>query len=123
MFVRVYDVTYIKIEPNHGKLRNFISSLKMYKNTTKLYRFFLHKSYKKKNSKKIRWEMFCTFECMTSLELNSKLYKFLTSTNLIKTPQNFVQDSFSMQLRKICHKNRVEFFASGPLQVCYTHSF
>ena len=107
MFVRVYDVTYIKIEPNHGKLRNFISSLKMYKNTTKnTTGFFSINLTKKKNSKKIRCEMFCTFECMTSLELNSKLYKFLTSTNLIKTPQDFVQDSFSMQLREICHKNR-----------------
>ena len=44
-----------------------------------------------------------------------KLCNFITSRNLMKLPQNFVQRSFSMQLTKIWHKNRGEALASNPL--------
>ena len=43
----MYDVTYIKIQFNHSKLRKFISLQKMGKNTIKLHGFFLHKTNKK----------------------------------------------------------------------------
>ena len=82
---------------------------KIDKTSIKLYRiFFLHKSNKK------TWvKTFCTFAGMTSLTLNSKLYNLIVSWNLIKTQQNFAQNSFSIKLRKISHKNRGEVLASG----------
>ena len=45
MLIRVYDVPYVKIQFNHSKRLNFISSWKMVKNTVKLYcRFFVEKT-------------------------------------------------------------------------------
>ena len=91
-------------------IENFATSWvrkKYTKNAIKLIRrFFLHKSNKK--CKKTTGEMFCIFAGTTSLTLNSKLYNFITSRNLIKTPQNYAQGSFSIKLTKICHENRVE---------------
>ena len=58
--------------------------------------------------------MFCTFAGMTSLTLNSKLCNFITLWNLTKTLQNFVQSSFSIKLRKICHKD--SFGHRSPLK-------
>ena len=59
--------------------------------------------------------MFCAFAGITSLPSNSKLCKFITSLKLIKTPQNFVQGFFSIELIKIFLKNRDEVLVSGPL--------
>ena len=55
-------------------------------------------------------KVFRTFGGMTSLTPNSKLWKFLTSWKLIKTPYNFVQGSWSIKLTKVYHKNRSEAF-------------
>ena len=59
--------------------------------------------------------MFRIFAGMTSVTSNSKFCSFITSLKLIKTPQNFVQGSFSIKLIKTCHKSRGEVSASGPL--------
>ena len=69
-----------------------------------------------KNAKKTRGEIFCTFSSMKSRTLYSKLGNFVTSWNMTKTPQNFVQGSFSIKLTKEFHKNRIEDLASGPYQ-------
>ena len=57
MFIRLYDVTYVKIQFNHWKLRDFISSSKMIKNTIKLYRRFLLDKTNKKIRRKpeVKW--------------------------------------------------------------------
>ena len=63
---------------------------------------------------------------MASLMLNSKLCSLITSWNLIKAQQDFVQWSFSIKLTKTCHKNRCEVLASGPLKVrvqCFSEKF
>ena len=57
-----------------------------------------------------------TFAGMTSRTLSSKLCNFIALLNLTKALQNFVQDSFSIKLTKICHKDSGEVLASGPLQ-------
>ena len=83
----------------------------MVRNTLKLTKMlFLHKTNTK--CKENKSEMFRTFAGMTSLTLNSKLCDFIILLNLTNTLQNFVQDSFSIKLTKICHKDRCE----GPLQ-------
>ena len=87
----------------------------MVRNTIKLTKIlFLHKRNTK--YKENKGEMSRKFAGMTSLTLNSKLCNFIILLNLTKTLQNFVQDSFSMKLTKICHKDRREDFVSGPLQ-------
>ena len=86
----------------------------MFKNITKLYLggIFLHKGDKKWKENQewyalyIRWYDVTYTACKT-------LY-FITSWNLIKSPQSFVQRSFSIQLTKIWHKNRDEVLASIP---------
>ena len=104
MLIRADDVTYIKTQFNHLKLCNFISSLKMVKNTIKLCRrFFLHKSNMKRKPG------------VESLMSNSKLFRFITLGKLIKTPENFVQGFLSVKLTNVCHKNRGEGLVSGSL--------
>ena len=52
MFIHVYGITYVETRFNHSKLRNFISSWKMVKNTIKLHSIlFLHKINKKVQGK------------------------------------------------------------------------
>ena len=110
MFICVCGVTYVQIELNHWKLRNFAISRKMDKNTMKLYRrFFL---LNKKNAKKTGGELFCTLGGMTSLTLNPNIYNFITYWNLIKTPRNFVQDSFSIKSTKTWQESSGEVFRS-----------
>ena len=65
-----------------------------------------------KTAKKSRGDMFHTFAGVTSHTLNAKLCNFITSWNLIKSPQNFAQRFFSIQLTKIWHKTRDEAVAS-----------
>ena len=60
--------------------------------------------------------MFCTFAGMKSL-MNSKLCNFITSREQIKTPQKFLQDTFSIKSLKLCHKNWGEFLNSGSLSI------
>ena len=67
-----------------------------------------------KNTKKTRGEIFCTFSSMKSLTLYLKLGNFVTSWNMTKTPQNFVEGSFCIKLTKEFPKNRIEDLASGP---------
>ena len=110
MFIRVYDVTYVEIQFNRSKLRSFISSWKMVKNTIKFYRSFF--SIKRKIKPELKCFVIRRYDLLT---LNPKVCNFITSWNLIKMPQNFIQDSFSVKLTKICHKNRGEFLASVPL--------
>ena len=116
LFIRVYDVIYVLIQFNRSKLCNFISSWKMVKNTIKLYyrRCFIYKS--NKNAQKTRGDIFYAFADMTSFTLNAKLCNFITSWNLIKAPQNFVQRSFSIQLTKIWYKNRGELWPQFPFK-------
>ena len=68
--------------------------------------------------------MFYTFAGMTSLTTDSELYNFIASWELTKTPQHFVQGSFSIKSLKLklWHKNRGEFLASGPFKTCPTVS-
>ena len=48
IFIRVYYVTYIEMQFDNSKLRNFRSSWKMVKNTINIcWRLFLHKTNKK----------------------------------------------------------------------------
>ena len=132
-FIRLYGVTYVKIQFNHSKFSKFISSWKMFEKTFKLCRrFFLHKT-NKKTAKRTRSEMFCTFAGMTSLSLNWIICNFMILWNLTKMPQNFVQSSFSIKLKKKCYKNRGNVLASvrglnkeflkGPSQNCNFVSF
>ena len=87
----------------------------MVRNTLKLTKMlFFHKT--NTQCKENKSEMFRTFAGMTSLTLNSKLCDFIILLNLTNTLQNFVQDSFSIKLTKICHKDRGEDFVIGPLQ-------
>ena len=37
-----------------------------------------------------------------------KILKFLTLRKVTKSPENFVQDAFSITLTKVCHKNWCE---------------
>ena len=85
----------------------------MVKTTIKLCNFFFHKI-STTGAKKTRAEMFCKFTVVTSLAPNSKLCNFITSWELIKTPQNFLQDSFSIKSLKLCYKNGVSFWPQGP---------
>ena len=66
-----------------------------------------------KKCKENQWKMFCISQVLT---LNSKFCNFTTFWNVTKTPQNFVQDSFSIRLTKICYKNRGEILGSGPFK-------
>ena len=43
--------------------------------------------------------MFCTLAGMTSLTPDAKLLNFINSGTLIKTPQNYVQGSFSIKFK------------------------
>ena len=52
--------------------------------------------------------MFCTCAGLSSLSPNSKLCKSKTSLKLIKTPQNFVQESLSKKLTQIYHNSSNE---------------
>ena len=115
LFISVYDVTLVEIKFNHSKLCNFTSSWKMVKNTIKLYyrKRFLHKS--NKNVRKTRGDMFYAFVGMASHAPNTKLCNSVTSWNLTKSPQNFVQCSFSIELTRIWHKNKGKSLASFPL--------
>ena len=110
MFIRVNDVTYVETQSNYSKLHSFISSGKMVKNTIKLciriflleaaaLLLFLIKS-AKRNAKKGRGKIFSTFAGMTSLTSKWKLCNFVTLRKLIKTPGNFLQDSYSKILVK-----------------------
>lgn len=110
MFICVYDVNYIKTQFNHSKFCNFINSWQMLKTTIELRkRFYFHKI-NKKNGKKTRNELFCSFAGMTLLTLGSKLCNFVTSWELIKTQKNFVQSSFFIKSLKSCYKNVVSFW-------------
>ena len=60
---------------------------------------FLIKS-AKRNAKKGRGKIFSTFAGMTSLTSKWKLCNFVTLRKLIKTPGNFLQDSYSKILVK-----------------------
>ena len=84
----------------------------MVKNTTKLYRrLFLRKTNTKKQGKPVENILHIRGYDVTYAEFKT----FITSRNLTKTPQNFVQGSFSIKLTIIFHKKRVEGLASGPL--------
>ena len=119
MFICVLDVTYVEEQLNHSKLPDFINSIKIVKNIIKLCTVFcfhkISKNMKKKKKKKTRSGMFCSFACMTSFTPNSKFCNFITSWIPIKTPQDFVQSLFSIELLKVRHKNRSKDVASGPL--------
>ena len=107
----MYDVTYEEIQFNCSRLCNFTSLWKMVKNTVKLhYRFFFHKSNQKFKENQ-GWHVLYIHEYdVTYAECK-------TSWNLVKSPQNFVQHSFSMQLPKIWHKNRGKALASIPFEI------
>ena len=85
---------------DHSKFRNFTSSWEMAKATIKLCRRFIFHKINRKNAKKTTDEFFCTFAGMTLLTPNSELCNFITSGQLIKTPQNFVQSSFFHKIIK-----------------------
>ena len=113
LFIFVHDVTYAEIQFNRSlQLHKF---MKNGQNTIKLFigGFFSLKV--TKNAKKTRGDMFYTFAGMTSHKLNAKLCNFITSWNLMRSPRNFVQRSFSIQLTKICQK-RDKALVSIPLQ-------
>ena len=116
MLVRVDDVTNVETQSNHSKLCIFISSRKKVKDTITLFRKFIFHKINKKFEKKTSGKMFCTFAGMTSLASNSKLCNFVTSLKLVKTPQNFVQGSFSIKLMKICHE-KVKFWSQVPFKI------
>ena len=104
MFIRLYDVTYIEIQFNYLKLRNFISSWEMVKTTIKLCkRFFFHKI-KKNMQRKPRMKYFIHLQVWCHS---------LWIQNSARTDQNttkWVQVCFSIKSRKLCHKNRGDFF-------------
>ena len=57
---------------------------------------------------------------MTSLTPDLELYNFITSWELIKTAQNFVQGSFSIKSLKLTLSTGVaEYFSIKPLLVNY----
>ena len=110
MFIRVNDITYVGTHSNYSKLRSFISSGKMVEKHGKLcirillleaaalLLFFIKSA--KRNAKKGRGKIFSTFAGMTSLTSKWKLCNFVTLRKLIKTPGNFVQNSYSKILVK-----------------------
>ena len=62
--------------------------------------------------------MFYMFAGMMSFTQDSEVYNFITSWELITTPQNFVQGSFSIKSLKLWHKTRGDFFGlSSPLNL------
>ena len=62
-----------------------------------------------------------TFADMTSLASNSKLCNFITSLKLIQTPQNFVQVSFSIKLKKYVTKTDLKFWPQVPFKITEEH--
>ena len=96
---------------NHSKLRNFINSWEMAKTTIKRCKWLNWKT---------RDELLCAFAGMTSLTRDSKLCNFITWWELIKTPQNFIQGSFSTKSFEFCYKNWGRVFG---LRSSLTHSF
>lgn len=116
IFICMYDDTYVEIQFNNSKPIKSISSWNMVKNTKTLYVvLFLNKT--SKECKKTQQVMFCIFAIMMSLTLNSKFCKVITSWNLTKMSQNFVQDSFSINLTKICHKSKGKFWPQVQFKV------
>ena len=108
MFICVDDVTNVETSSkNHPKLSKFITPWqKTPWNFVETSLFSIKLTIWK--------ETVSALVGMMSLASNSKLCNFITSLKLIKTPQKFVQGSFSVKLIKICHKNRGEVLASGP---------
>ena len=49
------------------------------------------------------------------IEAGSKLCNVIFSWQKIKTPQSSAQGSFSIKSLKLCHKNKSDILASGPL--------
>ena len=47
--------------------------------------------------------MFCIFAAMMSLTPDPKMFNFIASWELIKTPQKFVHGSFFLKSLKLCH--------------------
>ena len=79
-------------------------------------RFFINKN-NKNIQRKSRMKCFVHSRVWRhSLTLDSKLCNFITSWELIKTPQNFLQDSFSIKSLKLCYKNGVSFWPQGPFK-------
>ena len=114
MFIGMDGVIYLAIQSNYFKLCNFISSWKIIKNTIKPCRRLLLHKINRNMQRKSRLKCFVhsRYDVIT---LNSKLYNFITLWKLMKTPQNFLQGSFSVRLTKLCHKNGGKGLASGPL--------
>ena len=46
---------------------------------------------------------------------DSEIYNFITSSELITTPQHFVQGSLPIKSLKLQHKNRGDLLASASL--------
>ena len=84
----------------------------MVKNTIKPYRSSF--SIKATCQENQEWNVLC-IRSMMSFMSHSKLFKFITLRKLIKPPQNFVHAFFSVNITKVCHKNRGEALASGSL--------
>ena len=54
---------------------------------------------------------------MTSHTLNAKICDFITSRNLIESPQNFVQRPFSIQLTKSDIKTGIKLWSQFPVKI------
>ena len=93
----------------------------MVKTTIKFCKsFFFYEINKNMQEKRTK----CFYICgMTSLTLDSKHCNFITSEELIKTPQNFVQDSFSKKSLRSCHKHRGGFWPKDPFEIQVTAKF
>ena len=116
MFIRLYDVTYIEIQFNYLKLCNSISSWEMVKTTIKLCkRFFFHKINKNMQRKP-------GMKYFVHLQVWCHSLWIQNSARPDQNTTNFVQGCFSIKSRKLCHKNRSDFFGFRfPLnkQNCY----
>ena len=101
---------------NHSKRLNFISSWKMVKNTMKLCRRFLLYKTNKKCKENQGWDiLYIRGSDVTYSEFKAlRFYNFKKSDQNAK--KNFVKGSLSIKALKICHKNKGEVLASGPLK-------
>ena len=61
--------------------------------------------------------MVCIFAGMKSLMLTGKLCNFMTLCKMIKTPQHFVQGSFSIKLSKICKNSEVKLWPQFSFKI------
>ena len=109
IFIRVYHVTYVKIQFNHSKLCKFISSWKMGQHLGQY--FFLHKT-----SENQWWNVLY----ISRYDVTYAEFKTLLLYNLLKSDQNtakLCKGSFSIKLTKYATEAGVTFWLQVPFKM------